>query len=58
MKQQLPVGVSDFRKLRENHFFYVDKSLFTSRVSPIFFNGFLFSTVSQSIPMGQSKARE
>jgi hypothetical protein len=32
MSHQLPIGVSDFRKLRENHYYYVDKSLFIKEV--------------------------
>ena len=26
-KQRLPIGIDDFRKLRENGFYYVDKTL-------------------------------
>ncbi|EDN67846.1 protein containing DUF1703 [Beggiatoa sp. PS] len=29
---KLPIGVSDFRKLRENNYYYVDKSLFIKEV--------------------------
>ncbi len=32
MKNQLPIGKSDFRKLRKNHFYYVDKSLFIREI--------------------------
>jgi hypothetical protein len=32
MSRQLAIGVSDFRKLRENDYYYVDKSLFIKEV--------------------------
>ncbi|MEK8021128.1 MAG: AAA family ATPase [Candidatus Parabeggiatoa sp.] len=32
MSHKLPIGVSDFRKLRENDYYYVDKSLFIKAV--------------------------
>ncbi|MCP4756664.1 MAG: AAA family ATPase, partial [Proteobacteria bacterium] len=32
MKKQLPVGKSDFRELRKDGFFYVDKSLFIREI--------------------------
>ena len=28
MKKTLPLGVDDFKKLRENDFYYIDKTLF------------------------------
>jgi hypothetical protein len=32
MSHQLPIGISDFRKLRENDYYYVDKSLFIKEI--------------------------
>ncbi len=32
MKKSLPIGVSDFRKLRERGCFYIDKSLFIREI--------------------------
>jgi hypothetical protein len=32
MSHRLPIGMSDFRKLRENNYYYVDKSLFIKEV--------------------------
>ncbi|RKZ81439.1 MAG: AAA family ATPase [Candidatus Parabeggiatoa sp. nov. 1] len=32
MSQRLPIGLSDFKKLRENDYYYVDKSLFIKEV--------------------------
>ena len=32
MSQKLPIGVSDFKKLREENYYYVDKSLFIKEV--------------------------
>ncbi|MDM8558932.1 AAA family ATPase [Candidatus Parabeggiatoa sp. HSG14] len=32
MSHKLPIGVSDFRKLRENNYYYIDKSLFIKEV--------------------------
>jgi hypothetical protein len=32
MSRKLPIGVSDFKKLRENDYYYVDKSLFIKEV--------------------------
>ncbi|MEK8018964.1 MAG: AAA family ATPase, partial [Candidatus Parabeggiatoa sp.] len=32
MSQKLPIGVSDFKKLRENDYYYIDKSLFIKEV--------------------------
>ena len=26
--QKIPIGISDFKELRESNFFYIDKSLF------------------------------
>jgi len=30
--QKIPIGISDFKKLRENNFFYVDKTLFIKEI--------------------------
>jgi len=32
MSQKLPIGVSDFKEVREEHYYYVDKSLFIKEV--------------------------
>jgi hypothetical protein len=35
MKKKLPIGISDFKKLIENNFYYVDKSLFIKDILEI-----------------------
>jgi len=30
--QKIPIGISDFKKLRENNFFYIDKTLFIKEI--------------------------